>query len=75
VDCIRQKVFRREILLRERDESQASLAYHCGEHQQLTAEIMRLETKLNARVCALFDLSAAKIKIIEDTTKYRYGKV
>lgn len=34
-----------------------------------------LETRPNARVYALFDLSPAEIRIIEASTKYRYGEV
>ena len=54
----------------------------CGPRQrggqgrrQRTAEIVRLETQLNARVYALFDLTPAEIKLIEESTKYRYGEV
>ena len=42
-----------------------------AEHEQRTAEIVRLETQLNTRVYVLFDLSAAEIKIVEESTKYR----
>jgi len=34
-----------------------------------------LETDLNRRIYALFDLSAAEVKLIEASTKYRYGEV
>jgi len=34
-----------------------------------------MKTELNARVYALFDLTPAEIKIIEESTKYRYGEV
>ena len=44
-------------------------------HASATAEIVRLETQLNARVYDLFDLTAAEIKLIEESTKYRYGEV
>ena len=46
-----------------------------AEHQRLTAEIVRLETELNAHVYALFDLTSEEIEIIEESTKYRYGEV
>ena len=46
-----------------------------AQHQQHTAEIIRLETELNDRVYALFNLTPAEIKIIEDSTKYQYGEV
>ncbi|MCI0576039.1 MAG: hypothetical protein L0332_02800 [Chloroflexi bacterium] len=44
-------------------------------HEQLTAEIVRLETELNERVYGLFELAPEEIKIIEESTKYRYGEV
>jgi hypothetical protein len=34
-----------------------------------------METQLNDRVYALFDLSPAEIVIIEESTKYRCGEV
>ena len=34
-----------------------------------------METDLNARVYALFDLTPAEIMIIEERTKYQYGEV
>jgi hypothetical protein len=34
-----------------------------------------LETDLNRRVYALFDLSAAEVKLIKESTKFRYGEV
>ena len=70
-----QKVFRQDIPLKERDAWEAWLAEHRGQHDQLTAAIVGLETDLNRRVYALFDLSAAEIKLIEGSTKYRYGEV
>jgi len=36
---------------------------------------VRLETQLNVRAYALFDLVPAEIKLIEECTKYRYGEV
>ena len=70
-----QKVFRQDIPLKERDAWEAWLAEHRGQHDQLTAAIVGLETDLNRRVYTLFDLSAAEIKLIEGSTKYRYGEV
>jgi hypothetical protein len=46
-----------------------------AEHERYTAEIIRLETTLNEHVYALFDLTADEIKLIEESTKYRYGEV
>ena len=40
-----------------------------------TAEIVRLETQLNAQVYDLFDLTTAEVKLIEESTKYRHGEV
>ena len=70
-----RKVFKREIPLRQRDDWEEWLASRRAEHEQRTAEIVRLETQLNEHVYALFDLSTAEIKIVEDSTKYRYGEV
>lgn len=70
-----QKVFKRDIPLAERDEWEAWLKQRRSQHQHYTAEIIRLETALNERVYALFDLTPAEIKLIEDSTKYRYGEV
>jgi hypothetical protein len=36
---------------------------------------VRLATQLNSRVYDLFDLTAVEIKVIEESTKYRYGEV
>lgn len=70
-----KKVFKNELLLAERDEWDEWLAERRAKHLQLTAEIVRLETDLNAHVYALFDLTLEEIKIIEESTKYRYGEV
>ena len=70
-----RKAFKREIPLRQRDDWEGWLASCCAEHDRRTAEIVRLETQLNERVYALFDLSTAEIKIVEESTKYRYGEV
>ncbi|HSN74094.1 MAG TPA: hypothetical protein VL334_03255, partial [Anaerolineae bacterium] len=67
--------FKRDIPLRQRDDWEGWLASRRAEHEQRTEEIVRLETQLNARVYALFDLSAAEIAIVEESTKYRYGEV
>jgi hypothetical protein len=70
-----QKVFKREIPLKERDDWEAWHADRCAAHKRYTAEIVRLETELNTRVYALFDLSPAEIAVIETSTKYRYGEI
>jgi hypothetical protein len=70
-----KKALKREIPLKERDDWEAWLAEGRAEHERLTEEIIRLETDLNARVYDLFDLSPADIRLIEESTKYRYGEV
>jgi hypothetical protein len=70
-----KKVFKRDIPLRDRDDLEAWLDDRRAEHDCYTAEIVRLETELNARVYALFDLSPTEIQTIEEITKYRYGEV
>ena len=70
-----KKVFKKDIPLGERDEWEEWLAGRRAEHERLTAEIVRLETDLNARVYELFDLTPDEIQIIEESTKYRYGEV
>jgi len=70
-----QKVFKRDIALKDRDDWEEWLQARRAEHAQRTEAIVRMETDLNARVYALFDLTQAEIKIIEESTKYRYGEV
>lgn len=70
-----KKVFNKDIPLRERDEWEDWLSGRRAGHDQLTAEIVRLETDLNYRVYNLFDLGPEEIRIIEQSTKYRYGEV
>ena len=45
------------------------------QHQQLTTQIIALETELNQHVYALFHLTPEDIQIIETSTKYNYGEV
>jgi len=66
---------KREIPVRQRDDWEEWLAAQRAEHERRTAEIVRLETELNRRVYDLFDLNAAEIKLIEESTRYRYGEV
>ncbi|MHB9131551.1 MAG: Eco57I restriction-modification methylase domain-containing protein [Armatimonadota bacterium] len=70
-----QKVFKRDIPLKDRDEVEAWLATQRADHARLTAEIVTRETDLNARVYALFGLTDDEIALIEESTKYRYGEV
>ena len=70
-----KKVFGKDIPIGERDEWEKWLGEQQQKHQQLTGEIVRLETELNNRVYALFDLSPGEIKIVEESTKYKYGEM
>ncbi|MBI1880068.1 MAG: Eco57I restriction-modification methylase domain-containing protein, partial [Chloroflexi bacterium] len=70
-----KKVFKQDIPLAERDDWEAWLSQRRSQHRHYTDEIIRLETELNERVYALFDLTPAEVKIIEASTKYRYGEV
>jgi len=70
-----KRVFKKDVPLAERDEWEDWLAGRREEHERLTAEIVRLETELNARVYALFDLTPEEVQVIERSTTYRYGEV
>src|SRR5204863_10052306 len=70
-----QKVFKRDIALKDRDDWEEWLLARRAEHTQRTDAIVRMETDLNARVYALFDLTPAEINIVEESTKYKYGEV
>jgi len=70
-----KKLAKRDIPLTERDDWEAYLAAQRTEHARLTAEIVRRETELNARVYALFALTPQEIALVETSTKYRYGEV
>ncbi len=70
-----KKAFRRDIPLRERHDWELYLADARAEFEAYTAEIIGLETELNAIVYRLFDLTPDEIAIIERSTKYKYGEV
>ena len=70
-----KKVFKHDIPLAQRDEWEEWLGSRRREHEGATAEIVRMETELNKRVYALFELTPAEIRIIEESTKYEYGEV
>jgi hypothetical protein len=70
-----RKALRHEIPEREWPEWDSWLAGQRAEHERLTAEIVRLETELNDRVYSLFDLTPSEVRIIEESTKYRYGEM
>ena len=70
-----KKALKREIPVRDRDDWDDYLRERKAEHEAYTREIVRMETELNERVYALFDLTLDEIKLIEESTKYRYGEV
>jgi type I restriction-modification system DNA methylase subunit len=70
-----QKVFKREVPVKERDEWEEWFAGRVAEHMKLTAEIVRVERQLNDLVYSLYALTPAERQIIEDSTKYEYGEV
>ncbi|MEI7769188.1 MAG: Eco57I restriction-modification methylase domain-containing protein, partial [Chloroflexales bacterium] len=70
-----QKVFKRDIALRDRDDWEEWLGIQREQHRQRTAAIIAGEVELNRRVYQLFDLSAEEIRLIEESTKYQYGEV
>jgi hypothetical protein len=73
-DEIRRQ-FRQEIPLTKRSEWRRFLADQQAEHQRLTAQIVALETRMNAIVYDAFDLTPDERQLIEATTKYPYGEV
>ena len=69
-----KKVFKHDIPLADRDDWETFLATNRAEHARLTAEIIRLETELNARVYALFNLTPEEIAIVEESTSISMEK-
>jgi hypothetical protein len=70
-----QKLWRRDIPLRDREDWDNLLADRRAEHERLTSAIVAAETELNERVYALFKLTQDEIQIVEESTTYRYGEV
>jgi hypothetical protein len=70
-----KKRFKREIPLGKRSEWRGYLAAESARHADLTAQIVALETRLNAIVYDAFDLTPEERQLIEETTKYPYGEV
>ncbi len=70
-----QKVFKRDIALKERDDWEEWLGLQREQHRRHTAAIIAGEVELNRWVYQLFDLSAEEIALIEASTKYQYGEV
>jgi hypothetical protein len=65
----------KEIPLGKRGEWRGFLNEQKTQHQGLTDQIIVLEERLNSIVYDAFDLTAEERKLIEDTTKYKYGEV
>jgi hypothetical protein len=68
------KSFKRDIPVKDRDGWETLLRERTTEIKELTEEIVRLETELNAAVYEAFGLNEAEIALIEHETKYRYGE-
>ncbi len=67
--------FGQEIPLSKRSEWRGFLAEQKAGHQQVTAQIIALETRMNAIVYDAFALTPDERQLIEETTKYPYGEV
>ena len=70
-----KKAFKRDIPLAERDDWSKYLADQRVKHESLTAQIVALETQVNAVVYTAFALTPDEIDLIERATKYPYGEV
>jgi len=70
-----KKQFKQEIPLKKRGEWRGYLADESARHADLTAQIVALETRLNAIVYDAFALTPEERALIEATTKYPYGEV
>jgi hypothetical protein len=64
-----------EIPLSKRSEWRGFLADETAKHAGLTAQIITLETRMNAIVYDAFNLTPEERRLIEETTKYPYGEV
>lgn len=64
-----------DIPVRERGDWEAYLLDEQAKHNDLTAQIIALETQLNAVVYEAFDLTPDEIALIEEATRYPYGAV
>jgi len=70
-----KKAFKRDIPLADRDDWSKYLADQRVKHESLTAQIVALETQVNAVVYTAFALTPDEIDLIERATKYPYGEV
>lgn len=70
-----QTALKSDIPLRYRAEWEEWHGEQRRAHDRLTAAIATLESELNTRVYALFDLTPAEVEMIENSVVYRYGEV
>ncbi len=70
-----KKAFKRDVPVAERDEWEAWFTGRVAAHRALTDAIVRGEEELNDRVYRLFGLTPEEIRLVEESTKYRYGEV
>ena len=70
-----KKRFKREIAVKERKEWRDYHGEQQAAHQRLTQQIILQETRLNAIVYQLFNLTPEEIALIESSTKYPYSAV
>ncbi|RAQ97407.1 Eco57I restriction-modification methylase domain-containing protein [Thermogemmatispora tikiterensis] len=69
-----RRSFKRDIPLKDRDEWEELLSERRQAIEQLTAEIVHLETALNNAVYDAFALDQPERTLIEEETRYRYGE-
>jgi hypothetical protein len=70
-----RKALKTDVPLAERDEWEKYLAAQRAQHQQMSARIIELETRLNEIVYEAFKLTPDEIALIERVTRYPYGEV
>jgi hypothetical protein len=69
-----RKAFKTDVPVAEGDDWERFLLDRQGKHQQMTAEIVELETRLNQIVYEAFKLTPEETALIERATKYPYGE-
>jgi hypothetical protein len=70
-----EKRFGQEIPLKQRSQWRSFLKDQKAQHDKLTQDIIKNEIILNDVVYDAFGLDAAERKLVEETTKYKYGEV
>ncbi len=64
-----------DIPVRERGDWEGYLLEELAKHNDLTGQIIAMETQLNAVVHEAFDLIPEEIALIQEATKYPYGAI